>query len=301
MVNFTGAVKRNKTYPGANGSKISIVYNDELYMLKFPSKPTRKTDLNYTNSCISEYIGCSIYKSVGIPTQDVILGTYSIKSNRETIVAACKDFAINGLVIQDFASLKNQIIDFEGSGYGTELTDILSVIDLQTAVDVKILSDCFWDMFVVDALIGNCNRHNGDWGFLYDSATDKMTLAPVFDCGSCLFPQLDEEAIHETLLDGDKINDLVFNRPTSAIIRNGKRINYFEFMSSCENKDCNEALKRIAPRIDMNKINKLIDETMPIADEHKLFLKTILSARKELIIDFSYNKLRKTERLATDF
>lgn len=72
-------------------------------------------------------------------------------------------------------------------------------------------------------------------------------------------------------------------------------------MSSCENKECNEALKRIAPRIDMNKINKLFDETMPIADEHKLFLKTILGARKELIIDFSYNKLRKTERLATDF
>ena len=98
-------------------------------------------------------------------------------------------------------STKNQIIDSERNGYGTELTDILSVIDLQTAVDVKILSDRFWDMFVVDALIGNCNRHNGDWGFLYDSATDKMTLAPVFDCGSCLFPQLDEEAIHEMLLD----------------------------------------------------------------------------------------------------
>jgi len=301
MVNFTGAVKRNKTYAGANGSKISIVYNDELYMLKFPSKPTRKTDLSYMNSCISEYIGCSIYKSVGIPTQDVILGTYSTKSNSETIVVACKDFAINGLVIQDFASLKNQIIDFEGSRYGTELTDILSVIDLQTAVDVNILSERFWDMFVVDALIGNCNRHNGDWGFLYDSATDKMTLAPVFDCGSCLFSQLDEESIHEMLLDRDEINDLVFNRPTSAITRNGKRINYFEFISSCENKDCNKALKRIAPRIDMNKINKLIDETTPIADGYRLFLKTILSARKELIIDFSYNKLRKTESLATDF
>lgn len=301
MVNFTGAVKRNKAYAGANGSKISIVYNDELYTLKFPSMSTSKTDLSYTNSCISEYIGCNIYKSVRIPTQDVVLGTYSTKSNREMIVAACKDFAINGLVIQDFASLKNQVIDFEGSRYGTELTDILSVIDLQTAVDVKILSDRFWDMFVVDAFIGNCNRHNGDWGFLYDSTTDKMTLAPVFDCGSCLFPQLDEEAIHEMLLDRDEINDLVFNRPTSAITRNGKRINYFEFISSCENKDCNEALKRIVPRIDMNKINSLIDETTPIADEHKLFLKTVLGARKELIIDFSYNKLRKMERLVTDF
>ena len=173
MINFTDAVKRNKTYAGANGSKISIIYNDELYMLKFPSKPTRKTDLSYTNSCISEYIGCNIYKSVGIPTQDVILGTYSTKSNCETIVVACKDFVINGLVIQDFASLKNQIIDSERNGYGTELTDILSAIDTQTAVDAKTLSNRFWDMFVVDAFIGNWDRHNGNWGFLYDSTTDK--------------------------------------------------------------------------------------------------------------------------------
>lgn len=27
MINFTDAVKRNKTYAGANGSKISIIYN----------------------------------------------------------------------------------------------------------------------------------------------------------------------------------------------------------------------------------------------------------------------------------
>lgn len=37
QIDFTNLPKRNKTYAGANGSKISIVYNNELYMLKFPS------------------------------------------------------------------------------------------------------------------------------------------------------------------------------------------------------------------------------------------------------------------------
>lgn len=41
--------------------------------------------------------------------------------------------------------------------------------------------------------------------------------------GSCLFSQLDEEAIHETLLNRGKINDHVFNRPTSAITKNEKK------------------------------------------------------------------------------
>ena len=39
MIDFTNLPVRNKSYAGANGSKISVVYNDELYMLKFPAVP----------------------------------------------------------------------------------------------------------------------------------------------------------------------------------------------------------------------------------------------------------------------
>ena len=41
------------------------------------------------------------------------------------IVVACKDFTSSGIVLQDFASLKNTIIDSEHNGYGTDLSDIL--------------------------------------------------------------------------------------------------------------------------------------------------------------------------------
>lgn len=296
MIDFTNMKKRNKTYAGANGSKISVLYNDELYMLKFPSPPTRKTDMSYTNSCISEYIGCKIYDSIGIPVQDVMLGTYTTDSGKEKTVVACKDFATNGLTIQDFASLKNQIIDSERNGYGTELKDIVSTIEKQTAIDSHMLSERFWNMFVVDALIGNWDRHNGNWGFLYNNITDEVTLAPVYDCGSSLFPQADEKAIKEALSNQGQINDRVFNRPTSAITQNGERINYFQFISACENKDCNAALKRITPKINMEAINDIIDETPIITDEHKSFLKTVLKARKERIVDFSYSKLCKLEK-----
>ena len=57
----------------------------------------------------------------------------------------------------------------------------------------KELEAYFWDMFVVDALIGNWDRHNGNWGFLYSQEKDELELAPIFDCGSSLFPQVDEE------------------------------------------------------------------------------------------------------------
>ena len=36
MIDFTNLPRRNKTYSGANGSKIAILYEGEQYMLKFP-------------------------------------------------------------------------------------------------------------------------------------------------------------------------------------------------------------------------------------------------------------------------
>lgn len=119
MIDFTNAMKKNKTYAGANGGKISVMYNGEQYMLKFPPFPIINKEMSYTNSCISEYLGCKIFESVRIPVQKVLLGTYTSKGKK--IVVACKDFTSPGITLQDFASLKNRIIDSERNGYGTDL------------------------------------------------------------------------------------------------------------------------------------------------------------------------------------
>lgn len=295
MIDFTDLPLRRKTYAGANGSKISVVYNGSIYMLKFPALPTRNPGLSYTNSCISEYLGCKIFESIGIPVQEVLLGTYRTPKGKEKIVVACKDFTSPGIVLQDFASLKNQIVDSIRNGYGTELADIQDTFDQQTAMDGEQLKERFWDMFIVDALIGNWDRHNGNWGFLYNTQTDEMALAPVFDCGSSLFPQADEGIMREVLSDKNALNQRIFNQPLSAITQNGRKINYFDFISSLQNEDCNQALKRIAPRIDISKINRIIDETPVISDLQRKFYRTILSERKGKIIDFSLKKLQKRE------
>ena len=292
MIDFTNAVQKNKTYAGANGSKISVLYNGEQYMLKFPPFPTINKEMSYTNSCISEYIGCKVFESVGIPVQETVIGTYTSKG-KEKIVVACKDFTSQGITLQDFASLKNRIIDSERNGYGTELTDILSTIDEQTAMDSETLKTRFWDMFIVDALIGNWDRHNGNWGFLYNNATDEVTLAPVFDCGSSLYPQADEDLVKKILSDKNELNHRIFDIPLSAVTYNGKKINYFKFLSEGKFPDCNKALTRIASRIDMKKIYEIIDNTPTITELQKEFYKAMLTARKEHILDFSLNKLNE--------
>ena len=295
MIDFTNAPMKNKTYTGANGSKISIIYNDEQYMLKFPVPPSRNKAISYTNGCASEYIGCHIFDSLGIPVQETLLGTYT-KKGKEKVVVACKDFTNAGVVLQDFASLKNTIIDSEHNGYGTELNDILEAIEEQRAIDPNKLKEWFWSIFIVDAFIGNWDRHNGNWGFLYDVKADTMSIAPVYDCGSCLYPQADEEIMQKTLNDPNEKDLRVFSIPLSGIKINNQKINYFDFISSLQNKDCNNALKRILHKIDMKKINTIVDETPFISDLQKKFYKTMLAERKERILDHSLTLLKNRER-----
>ena len=292
MIDFTNLPVRNKTYAGANGSKISVIYNNELYMLKFPAIPAINKEMSYANGCISEYIGCHIFESIGIPVQKTLLGTYT-KNGKQKIVVACKDFTVGGLVLQDFASLKNTIIDSVHNGYGTELSDIEKTLEEQTAIESQNLTEWFWDMFIVDALIGNWDRHNGNWGILYNAETDEISLAPIYDCGSCLFPQADEEIMKKTLDDPAEREIRVFERPLSGIKINGQKIQYFKFISSLENGNCNKALRRILPKIDMDQIYKIIDETPFISNLQKSFYKVMLQERKERILDFSHFKLCK--------
>lgn len=294
-MDFTNLPRKNKTYAGANGSKISVDLNGELYMLKFPAVPSRNKDMSYTNGCVSEYLGSHIFDIVGIPVQETIIGTFK-RNGKEKVVVACKDFTTNDTVLQDFASLKNTIIDSEHNGYGTELSDILTAIDEQQAVDPYELKKHFWDMFIVDALIGNWDRHNGNWGFLYNRSTDEMVIAPVYDCGSCLFPQADKDIMQATIDNASERDLRVFTIPLSGIRQNGQKINYFDFLSSLSDPGCNAALKRIIPRIDMQKINTLIDETPYISDLQKTFYKTMLLERKEKILDKSLQLLKKRDR-----
>lgn len=290
MIDFTHLPTRKKTYAGANGSKIAVIYHGQQYMLKFPIPPSRNKAMSYTNGCASEYIGCHIFESIGIPVQETLLGTYR-RNGKEKVVVACKDFTSPGIVLQDFASLKNTVIDSEHNGYGTELHDILQAIDEQQAMEPAVLKAWFWDMFIVDALIGNWDRHNGNWGFLYNTETDDLTLAPIYDCGSCLFPQADERIMRNTLEDSRERALRTFGIPLSGIRLNNEKINYFDFISSLQNDDCNQALQRIVPRIDMRQIALIVDSTPYISDLQKQFYLTMLTTRKERILDYSLQKL----------
>lgn len=293
MIDFTNCIHTKKTYAGANGGKRGIIYNEEKYMLKFPSKPTKNKEMSYSNSCISEYIGCHIYKMLDIPVQETILGIYTNDNiNKTQICVACKDIEQNGYVLKDFGSLKNTIIDSIHQGYGTELKDILECIENQQYVDILVLKQRFWDMFIVDSLIGNFDRHNGNWGFLYNNQTDDIKLAPVYDCGSCLYPQADKDLIKNILCSEKEKNNRIYNFPTSAIKENNSKINYYTFLQNTENIDCINSLLTIFPKIDLHKISEFINNIEEIDDLQKSFYITMLDERYKKILEPAYEKVK---------
>lgn len=285
-----------KSYLGANGAKKCIIINGVDYMVKFPSAPTKNDNISYANGCISEYIGCHIFEAAQIPVQETLLATYTTDKGKTKVVVACKDMTGPGIELKPFAGLKNQVVDSPQNGYGTELSEILQTFEEQNLFDVKIITERFWDMFVVDALIGNWDRHNGNWGYLYNSLNDTVSLAPVYDCGSALFPQADEDIMRATLSDKKEMDYRIYSVPLSSIKIKNKKINYHDFIKSLDNKDCNNALKRIFPRLDMEKINKIIEDTPYISNLQKDFYSSVMEKRREIILQRPYGRLINREK-----
>lgn len=292
MIDFTQCeINKFIAYGGANGSKINVSYDGKSYMLKFPPLPTRNKTMSYTNSCISEFIACHIFEELGFKTQQTLLGNYTDSRGKEKVVVACEDFTADGKKLIEFAQLKNTCIDSDGNGYGTELSSILQAIEEQTLLPPDELRDFFWDMFIADALLGNFDRHNGNWGVLVDEARQSAEIAPVYDCGSCLYPQMAADDMQNILNSEEEINARVYTFPLSIIQENGKKISYFKFISSLQNEDCNAALRRVYGRINTEKINAIIEETPIIPQIQKEFYKIMIRERKEKILDYSMERL----------
>ena len=277
------------------GTKKGIIYNNEVYMLKFPPVAKGSSELSYSNGVFSEYISCKIFKSIGFDVQDVLLGKFTNKNGKEKIVVACKDFTDKYTHLQEFALFKNTIIDTPNNGYGTDLIEVLETIEEQDFMDKEELKEHFWNMFVVDSLLGNFDRHNGNWGFLVNNEKTEVTIAPIFDCGSCLFPQASDEQMKEWLETPEEMNKRTYIFPNSALKLNNKKINPHEFINSLKNEDLNQAILRIVPRINLNEINEIINNTPYISNIRKNFYQNIILKRYEEILLPAYEKLYNRE------
>lgn len=283
LIDFNKAeIAKGVYYGGDAGAKDAIIYEGELWMIKYP-KNTRNlvnSQISYTTSPLSEYIGSKIYELLGIPVHDTILGVRNSK-----VVVACKDFTqiwdddsslgvsgIRNRKLIPFHDIKNSFMSsdlesYSGTGSETLLDEVLATIagqdDLKSILGV---SERFWDMFVIDAFIGNNDRNNGNWGILIDQINRQVSLAPVFDNGNSFFNKrsiAQMEKRMNVMGTKDMIEDAVLTPKCAykytGLDNEGHKINPFFYIAKQENKDCNAAVVRFVNNIDMKKIEDIIN------------------------------------------
>ncbi|MEG1536291.1 MAG: HipA domain-containing protein [Clostridia bacterium] len=274
--------KPTDTYYSGSEKKIGIVIDGSEYMLKFQKKTAFGLRFNH----ISEYLGSHIFELLGFDAQKTFLGTYKGEQ-----VVACKNFVSDNTGFVPFNDVGESTLDQDKETYQYDYIDIMQMLhDNSKLTDVNETISMFWNMYIVDALIGNFDRHRANWGFLKQN--NKYRLAPIFDNGSCLFPQLtDEEEMKNIIASETETNKRVFQFPTSQIMLNGKKSSYFDVISSLSFKECNEALTTVVNKIDMSKINSLIDNTEFVTETHKAFYKHMLNARYSKILSSSFDTL----------
>ena len=277
MIDFSNATEEFNNYKGSEKKK-TLIYNGKKYLVKFPDPIREKNkNISYINNAFSEYIGSNIFKIIGFETQNTILGKYNY-NGKEKIVCAC----------EDFTSDENELFEFEGLALSTnldkkidtELSDIIDVIDECKMINSSETKLKFWKMFVVDALIGNTDRHNGNWGFLVNKKTKQVTFAPIYDCGSCLNPMIEDKEIER--LNDTELKNLAINC-YSCLKEDGNKINYMVYIRSMKNDNCNDAVKEIFLRININQIKEFIDEISYISEGRKAFYLNIIEQRYNII------------------
>ena len=284
MLDFTNAVEELNNYKGSEKKK-TLLLNNKKYLVKFPDPVREKNkNISYINNAFSEYVGSNVFIIAGFKTQNTILGKY-FYNGKEKIVCACEDFTDEDHILYEFESLA--LSTNPDKKIETELNDIMEVIEESKMIDTADTKEKFWNMFIIDSLIGNTDRHNGNWGFLLNKTSGEISFSPIYDCGSCLNPMLEDTEL-------EKINDVELKNIAincySCIKENGKKINYMTYIKQMKNEECNNAIKRIFNNINITEIENFIDNIECISEVRKNFYKNVMKYRYEILKEV-YKKL----------
>ena len=268
-------------YTGAERKK-GILIQGEPYIVKY----AKNSPQGITYSHISEYIGSHLFQMVGLEAQQTFLG---ICDGGPVVVM--KDFIGEDEIFVPFNDVGDSTLEQSRERYQYTYHDIMQMLEENMKLtDVEETIQHFWNMYLVDAWIGNFDRHGSNWGFL--KKDNRYRMAPIYDNGSSLFPRLNTDMKLQKILDSkEEMLKRVYTFPTSQILLQGKKSSYYELIDSLQYEECNEALIRMKPKINLEKMEKIIDGVEGISAVRKTFYKRMLYLRYEVMIKEPYRKL----------
>ena len=303
---------RNSTYGGNSGDKEGILVKGEYWIIKYPKSGSmlkNVDEMSYAQTPESEYIGSHVYKILGYPVHQTALG---IRNGH--VVVACKDFCDNEHRLIEFRQLKNtynKILNEKlntslsptGSDHFTNLNEIMIHFKYNPALqEINGLEERFWECLIIDGLINNNDRNNGNWGIL--RGPDGDSLAPIYDNGGSFSPNVPEKKIIKKLNVPELLRQSVHDGITAYSL-DGEKNARFRDIIVLDIPELKKAIKKVVPLIKehLPEIYKMIDEIPETFEEHnilskerKLVYKEELTLRLEMLLIPQYEKIIENEQ-----
>lgn len=291
MIVITDNMRNGKMYDG-NSAKFGISLSGVDYIIKM----SKKGGL----SVFTEYIASNFIYAVDIPCQIVQLGKYG-----NEFVDVIKDFTSGTeYTLHSFKETRQSSENTDISNKIYSYKDVEYLIEKHTKMSIDQIERskrCFWDMFICDAILGNRDRHKGNWGYLSNGIN--YSFAPLYDNGGCLFPDVNKQ-INNFLVDKKSfLESRIFTFPASLfqlrrVIRNKEsdyRTNYYEMFSDLRiNKVFAERVRYFKSRysyLDIFNIICSIVRPLGLSYEYTLFYIMITCLRYMcIVLRMDYNK-----------
>jgi hypothetical protein len=267
-----------------NTKKFGMTINKVDYIVKY------QKDGDMSVYC--EYIASKFIKDIGIPCHDVALAVY-----QGEVVDLIKDFTSNTeYKLHSFKDTKQSSEDssLTSKEYTySDVTHLISTHTKMTKANKEAALRQFWNMFICDAILGNRDRHWGNWGYL--CIKDNYRFAPLYDNGACLFPSVYK--VIDQYINESTRQSFIYERVTkfpASLFKIKKpdrtyRSNYYEMLGNTSySKYFKEQVDKIKNKYTVNDIYSIIKNiVMPIESlnaVYKRFFIEIVTVRYACVI-----------------
>lgn len=280
-IDFSSCPEGHVNYGGSD-RKISIEYNGVKCMLKFANPDSY--------GFASEFAGCHILECLGFEVQKTYLGFYDGKD-----CVVCEDMRFkSGERLYELHPMRWFAENLWQGERLRQWPDEQQVKDIAAQSRLSGMNDplkSYLRVLVADALLGNFDRHWDNIGWLDDGVT--LSYAPVYDCGSTLFPKLKESELKSVASSEEALNMRTFKFPNMALLHKGtkdQRWSYQEFLS-LDNDAVKGALIDVYPRIDMSEVKAVINNVEAYSVERKDALCALLQNRYDKLLTPAVTKI----------
>lgn len=290
--------------------KIWLEKDGIIGLFKFPKQFIQNSNkiTETTKEYLSEKIASMIAKKINIDSASIDIGTrngrigsmsYSVLKSDEILVEGIQ-------FISSYKSSYNQDTLYDDISH--EYYSLEMIENSIKNVGIVSVPDEFYKMLIFDFIIGNNDRHQNNWGFIfkikqYKLPEIKIRFSPLYDNGSSLCSFIKEADICKYIETNDKmlINSLVDTKSKSMIGLDSKikkrptQLEVIKYLKQCKNSAIISYVEFVLKELNEESISEIIDrfDNEIISEKRKKLLKLYLNRKIELLKNVFYGEEEK--------